>query len=150
MLKTLVIVSIFISLMGNYVFANELDDANAKYESEEYAVAFSMYKNLASNNDSYAQYRLGVMYDNGISVLENDKEAVKWYTLAAEQGEVRAQSNLGVMYDDGEGVPENDEVAVKWYTLAAEQGYVEAQINLGFMHAMGDGVPESSEKAVKW
>ena len=44
------------------------------------------------------------MYDNGKGVLQDYKEAVKWYTKAAEQGHANAQSNLGVKYDNGEGV----------------------------------------------
>ena len=31
-------------------------------------------------------YNLGLMYDNGSGVPENDAEAVKWYWLAADQG----------------------------------------------------------------
>ena len=31
-------------------------------------------------------YNLGLMYDSGEGVPEDDKEAVKWYRLAAEQG----------------------------------------------------------------
>jgi len=44
------------------------------------------------------------MYDNGLVVPDNDKTAVKWYTLSAEQGDAWAQFNLGVMYDYGHGV----------------------------------------------
>ena len=47
------------------------------------------------------------MYDNGRGVLQDYKEAVKWYRLAAEQGNANAQYNLGVMYDNGEGVPQD-------------------------------------------
>ena len=68
------------------------------------------------------------MYANGRGVPENDKTAVKWYTLAAEQGYAKAQYNLGLMYANGRGVPENDKTAVKWFTKAAEQGY--AMLNL--------------------
>ena len=35
---------------------------------------------------AYAQYNLGVMYDNGQGVQQDYKEAVKWYRKAAEQG----------------------------------------------------------------
>ena len=59
------------------------------------------------------QYNLGVMYNEGEGVPLDDKESVKWYRLAAEQGDAQAQSNLGVMYDNGEGVPEDDKEAVK-------------------------------------
>ena len=36
-----------------------------------------------------AQSNLGVMYDNGKGVPENDAEAVKWYRKAADQGHAR-------------------------------------------------------------
>ena len=45
-----------------------------------------------------AQSNLGIMYDNGNGVPENDAEAVKWYRKAADQGNAKAQYNLGVMY----------------------------------------------------
>ena len=70
------------------------------------------------------------MYANGEGVPEDDKEAVKWYRLAAEQGHAQAQYNLGLMYANGEGVPEDDKEAVKWYRLAAEQGHAQAQSTL--------------------
>jgi len=38
------------------------------------------------------------MYRNGKGVPEDDKEAVKWFQLAAEQGNAIAQYNLGVAY----------------------------------------------------
>ena len=65
-------------------------------------------RRLAEQGHAKAQYNLGLMYDNGEGVPENDSEAVKWYRLAAEQGIATAQYNLGIMYDNGEGVPEND------------------------------------------
>ena len=58
-------------------------------------------------------------------VPQDDKTAVKWWTLAAEQGDADAQNNLGFMYNNGRGVPQDDKTAVKWYTLAAEQGYAD-------------------------
>ena len=50
------------------------------------------------------------------------KTAVKWYTLAAEQGDADAQINLAGMYFNGRGVPQDYKTAVKWHTLAAKQG----------------------------
>jgi TPR repeat protein len=37
-------------------------------------------------------------------VAEDDKEAFKWFSLAASHGNAKAQNNLGYMYDLGEGV----------------------------------------------
>lgn len=42
--------------------------------------------NDAENGIAKTQSNLGVMYDFGFGVPEDDKEAVKWYRLAAEQG----------------------------------------------------------------
>jgi TPR repeat protein len=105
---------------------------------------------LAELGHVIAQNNLGVMYANGNGVLENDKAAVEWLTLAAEQGYADSQHNLGAMYDHGEGVPENDKTAVKWYTLAAEQGYAEAQFYLGRAYEFGDGVLTNKWRAYMW
>ena len=55
-----------------------------------------------------AQFNLGLMYDKGEGVPQDDAEAVRWYRLAAEQGHAEAQANLGWMYDAGRGVPQDD------------------------------------------
>ena len=81
----------------------------------------------------------GTMFDVGIAFLaEGDYvSAVRWLSLAADQGEVDAQVTLGVMYANGEGVPEDDAEAVRWYRLAADQGLADAQYNLGLRHDRG-------------
>jgi TPR repeat protein len=114
------------------------------------ASEFDEMKALADKGDAYAQNNLGVIYDNGRGVPENDAEAVKWFRKAAAQGAVDAQYNLGVMYDNGRGVPENDAEAVKWFRKAAAQGRADAQYNLGFMYATGEGVPENNIRAYVW
>ena len=90
---------------------------------------FEETKLLAEQGNANAQTILGVMYDNGEGVPENDVEAVKLYRLAAEQGYAPAQNNLGVMYEKGEGVPENDVKAYVWYSVAAAQGDFAARGN---------------------
>ena len=47
--------------------------------------------------DSDAQVNLGLMCGTGSGVIEDDKEAVKWLRLAAEQLDSNAQNNLGVI-----------------------------------------------------
>ena len=41
---------------------------------------------LAEQGEANAQYNLGAMYFTGNGVTQAYKAAVKWYTLAAEQG----------------------------------------------------------------
>jgi len=67
------------------------------YNSGDYATALREWKPLAEQGDVDAQYNLGLMYDNGRGVPQDDKTAVKWYRLAAEKGDASAQYNLSVM-----------------------------------------------------
>jgi TIR domain/Sel1 repeat len=41
---------------------------------------------------------------NGRGVPQDDKEAVRYYRLAAEQGHAYGQPNLGLMYQNGRGI----------------------------------------------
>jgi hypothetical protein len=90
------------------------------------------------------------MYENGRGVTQDYKQAVKWYTKAAEQGDAKAQHNLALMYDIGQGVPQDYKQAVKWYTKAAEQGHAGAQHNLALLYAKGQGVPQDNVYAHMW
>ena len=97
-----------------------------------------------------AQFLLGGMYYYGYGVVQDYREAVKWWTLAAQQGYAKAQYNLGLMYHDGEGVETDVREAVKWWTLAAQQGHTHAQYHLGLMYHDGEGVETNVREAVKW
>ena len=83
-------------------------------------------RKAAEQGDARAQTMLGVMYDNGEGVAEDDREAVRWYRKAAEQGLAEAQTMLGLMYDKGWGVAEDIVRGHAWISLAAAQGYEKA------------------------
>jgi TPR repeat protein len=87
-------------------------------------------KALADQGDADAQYNLGIMYDNGEGVPENDAEAVKWYRKAAEQGVASAQNYLGFNYRTGEGVPKNNIRAYVWWSMAKTQGHAKAATDI--------------------
>ena len=122
----------------------------AAYNRGDYVAALEEWRPLAEQGNAKAQYNLGVMFDDGEGVPQDDAEAVRWYRRAAEQGVAKAQYNLGVMFDDGEGVPQDDAEAVRWYRRAAEQGVATAQYNLGVMFDDGEGVPQDYAQAHKW
>ncbi len=73
----------------------------------------------AEAGDVETQYNLGVMYDFGEGVPQDDVEAVAWYRQAAEEGHASAQYNLGVTYYKGEAVPQDDGEAYLWANIAA-------------------------------
>jgi len=73
----------------------------------------------AEQGYALAQHGLGFMYLTGECTEKNEKEAVKWFELAANQGMIGSAITLGSMYEQGQGVEKNDAEAKKWYALAA-------------------------------
>ena len=117
-------------------------------------MAFSFF-NKEKQAEKY--FNRGICYYYGRGVEKSLKAAVRYYTLAAEQGNADAQLNLGWCYERGEwsyergeGVEKDLNKAVYWYTKAAEQGQAQAQHNLGLCYAYGQGVEIDQKKAVYW
>ena len=61
-----------------------------------------------------------MIYSHGKYFPQDDKQAMKWYQLAAENGSFIAQYNLGDMYFKGRGVAIDEQKASKWLRLYLE------------------------------
>eukprot|EP01043_Picozoa_sp_COSAG02_P058352 COSAG02_NODE_7248_length_3097_cov_22.393596_1_plen_490_part_00 len=109
-----------------------------------------IYRMMATQGDSEAQYKLGNCYYQGRGVEEDKAEAVKWYQRAAEQGHSAAQCRLGDCYLHGDGVEDDKAEAVKWFQKAVDQGDSDAQCWLGDCYYYGKGVEADKAEAVKW
>ena len=64
-----------------------------------------------------AQFFLGCMYEDGQGVAQDYSKAIKWYTLAADQGEPMAQSNLGHLYANEQTGKLDYIQAHKWFNI---------------------------------
>tara|TARA_B100000795_G_scaffold215786_1_gene169659 strand:+ start:399 stop:671 length:273 start_codon:yes stop_codon:yes gene_type:complete len=53
------------------------------YYSGNFKTPLAEWTPLAEQGNVKAQYNLGIMYQHGEGVSENDKTAMRWYTLAA-------------------------------------------------------------------
>lgn len=106
----------------------------------------------AINGDCEAQFKTGLAHQTGVMVPRNSAEALKWYTLAAEQGSAPAMSNIGSIYSfGGHGVKKDSEAALHWFTRAAKAGDVTACCHLGNMYYYGNrGVACDKEVAKGW
>jgi TPR repeat protein len=98
------------------------DQARTAHERGDYAAEVAIVRPLAEKGYPFAQFNLGVLYDNGQGLPEDNALAMQWYRKAAEQGLPQAQVNLGIMYEQGEGVPSDYVEAYFWYALADTQG----------------------------
>jgi TPR repeat protein len=76
--------------------------------------------------------------------------ALKYFTMAAEQGNADAQFEVGQMLAQGLGTKQLFEEAMRWYELSARQGHAKAQFNIAFLYAYGQGVDQDILKAYEW
>lgn len=83
----------------------------------------------AEQGDAMAQFNLGVMYNTGLGVAQDYKQAVAWFRKAAEQGYAMAQLLLGMMYDNGMGVVQDNKLAYVWSSVSAANGNAYAATN---------------------
>ena len=75
-------------LLGSVGMCDSADLQKGKnaFDSGDFATALRELTPLAEQGDANAQFFLGWMYYKGLGVPKDDKTAVKWYKLAAEQG----------------------------------------------------------------
>jgi GAF domain/PilZ domain/Sel1 repeat len=83
---------------------------------------FDQLLQLAQKGDSVAQNALALRYATGEGVTLSEREAVRWFTKAAEAGYVPAQSKLGSIYYSGRGVPQDSNRAYFWMVVARLSG----------------------------
>ena len=88
-----------------------------------------------------------MLYLYGRGVKQDFKEAVRLFSIMAEEGDEYAQANLGLMYEDGKGVKQDYKKAVYWFKKAAEQGNASALTSLGAHYAKGRGVDKDLDEA---
>lgn len=119
----------------------------------EIAPAFIVerYRAKAEDGDPGAQFRLGLLYEEGLVTGTPDMDtAARWYGAAAEGGHGPAQFKRGTMHMGGIGGPPDFAAAVRLYRAAAEQGIAEAQFNLAILLSQGIGVPADRDAAIRW
>jgi len=104
----------------------------------------------ASLTEAERLYQKAMTYQGGNKSIQDNKQAVHCFCLAAEKGHVEAQFQLGVCYDTGRGVQKNPQQAVAYYQKAAQAGNSFAQNNLGVCYQHGLGVSPDLDKAVAY
>jgi len=117
-----------------------LNEGVAAYEAGDLPLAFKEFRAAAEKGEADCQFNLALMYEKGMGVTKDEKEAVVWYRKSAEQGNAYAQFNLGVLYENGRGCTVDFAQANQWYRKASVQGDALAIGNLGMLYLRGDGV----------
>ncbi len=122
--------------------------AKSALRSEKEEKAFSLFLKAAKKGNPEAQNMLGKCYENGIGVLQNDREAAVWYKKSAYHGYADGQNNLANCYMHGTGLGKDDRLAIKYYHMAASHGSVAGAYNLGYCYETGYGLPRNKNAAM--
>jgi TPR repeat protein len=125
-----------------------LSDETASPSEVEKALGYLRQAVEAEN--PYAAYFLGKLYEKGQHVPQNTVEAVRLYTLSAEQNNDFAAYRLGKLHLGGEGVLKDVEAAIRWLTFAADHKNPFAEYALGVLYLKGEDVPKDIPKALEY
>lgn len=104
----------------------------------------------AAQGDAEAQLQLGMRYAEGDGVIQDDKEAAKWFALAAKQGLAEAEYQYGLALLRGRGVLQDYQAAFAWIEKPAQRGHAPAQYRLGELYRFGTGTAVDKPRAYLW
>lgn len=86
-----------------------------------------------------AMNEMGVRYQKGTGIRQDNVAAIGWFTLAAQYDLPAAHVNLGNCYEIGNGVRPDYDKAGSHYAAAARQGYAPGQLLLAQLFESGRG-----------
>ncbi len=124
------------------------DRGLADFREGQFAEAFRDWREAADAGDARGALYIGVLYDSGMGVKQDYRQAMAWYRRAASAGSAAGAFNVAVMFDAGLGVAKDPAEAARWYGRAAAGGFARAEYNLAMLYETGTGVPRDRRKAV--
>lgn len=101
----------------------------------------------AKRGDAEAQLALAFRFRDGVGVERDNREALRWAHMAADQGNAAAQDFVGWMYFRGSGVPRNADIAVGYFKAGADRSAAAAW-NLGQCWFAAQGVKHDIPQAL--
>lgn len=69
-------VLVALSLVASFAFAATFDDGMSAYNKGDYKTAFTIWQDLANKGNTKAQYGIGIMYNDGEGVRQENKWGV--------------------------------------------------------------------------
>ena len=133
--------------LGGMDQAGDVQLGLSDFAQGRFAEAYQDWRAAASAGDARGALYVGVLYDSGLGVVQDEVAAMAWYRRAAERGSAAGMFNVGVLYDSGLGVPRDPEQAAAWYDRAAALGFPRAEYNLALLYESGTGVPRDPARA---
>ena len=159
---TCIVIVALIGLVGGIIFSKENSGPDSQYkkavslmkkeqysEAEEVLEALNDYKDSAEKL-SEARYRLGLSYETGNNGVKNERLALSYYQLAADDGYADAINKLGECAYYGIGRNQDYQEAFSRFEEASDLGCVNAYYNLGMCYENGHGTEKNEKTAMAY
>ena len=83
-----------LSLYSSQSFASACDYGAVLFDQGQYQRAYNILSPLAKSGDACGQYYMGMMYYNGVFVLQDVRKAEKLLNSSAKKGYEKAKTQL--------------------------------------------------------
>lgn len=114
--------------------------------------AFALYQQAVTLGYGPARSELGYLYQQGIGVEKNLKQAFELFEATAKEDHIAdAYFNLALCYKNGLGTMQNPVKAFENYQIAADKGFLPAQYIVAMnCYAKGAGTHKNLKKALAY
>jgi TPR repeat protein len=120
------------------------------FGERKYGLAMRQLKPFAVEGDPEAAYAVGVMYEEGMAVLQDYSLAEAYLLRAAQSGHLEAKVRLAFHLVEKRGGIDRAREAADWFESAARQGHSVAQLNLALIYNNGFARPQNRITAHMW
>lgn len=131
-----------------YEAASEMWKRNKnEYGHNDRDNGFFWFEKSAKAGYPLAQYQMGCIYLNGLTVKPDTLKAVSWYKLALKNDVPEAISALGRLYINGRGIEKDVDRGFQLLKQSADRGHLNSKLYLGYCYLYGIGVPIDTKQA---
>ena len=130
-------------------FSDSFESGLEAYQRGDYTNAYGHWYRMSQDGHVVAKANLGVLYMEGLGVIQNQKKAFELLQETALMGIPFAQYNLALMYEKGRGMARDRVRAHMWYNLAASLGHdpaIAGRANIS-RYMTGSSIAEAEQMA---
>jgi TPR repeat protein len=120
-------------LPAEKAFTGKVDDAYGAFQRGFYLTAMELALPRAQNGDAAAQTLVAELFEQGLGVKRDRKQAAFWYKQSAEGGDPAGMFKYALLLMDGRQVERDRKKADEYMKKAADAGNPSAQFNYGQM-----------------
>ncbi|KAI8072587.1 hypothetical protein BC940DRAFT_252094 [Gongronella butleri] len=130
--------------MAQYRLGSMLFHGVGVAEQPDHAVHW--FTSSAALGNRYAQFIVGFLYEQGITMPQDHEKAIEYYSKSAHQQFSDAQAALGICLVDKGRVPQG----LDWLKKAVHMKNTRAMLKLAILHESGQGVAKNQGLALQY